>query len=53
MNLKDIKSRLTNFNKSSNLSKETYAFGDFIDILQKTSNDMIPMIINGEDIWLF
>lgn len=53
MNLNDIKSRLTNFNKSSNLSKETYAFGDFIDILQKTSNDMIPMIINGEGIWLF
>ncbi len=53
MNLNEIKSRLNNFNKSGNLSKDTYAFGDFIDFLQKSSNDMIPMIINGEDIWLF
>ena len=52
MNLKDIKSRLNNFNKSSNLSKESYTFDDFIDFLQKSSNDMIPMI-NGDDMWLF
>ena len=53
MNLNSIKSRLINFNKSSNLSKETYAFGDLIDFLQESSNDWIPMIINGECTWLF
>ena len=53
MNLNDIKSRLKNFNKSSSLSKETYKFEDFIDFLQKSSNDMIPMVINGEGVWLF
>ena len=53
MNLNDIKSRLKNFNKSSSLSKETYKFEDFIDFLQKSSNDMIPMVINGEGAWLF
>ena len=51
--MKDIKSRLTNFNKLSNLGKETYKFEDFIEFLHKNSNDMIPMIINGEGIWLF
>ena len=53
VNLNDIKSRLKNFNKSSSLSKETYKFEDFIDFLQKSSKDMIPMVINGDNIWLF
>ena len=47
VNLNEIKSRLKNFNKSSSLSKENYKFEDFIDFLQKSSKDMIPMIING------
>lgn len=38
MNLNEIKSRLNNFNKSGNLSKETYAFGDFIDFLPLLSS---------------
>ena len=53
MNLNDIKSRLNNFNKSSNLNKEKYKFEDCIDFLQKSLTDMIPVVITGENIWLF
>lgn len=53
MEFNKIKSKIINFNKTNNLSKEDYKFQDFINFLDETTDDNIPIIINGNGIWVF
>ena len=52
MMFSNIKSKIYSFNHVSRLLDEDYEFDDFISFLDVTSKDTLPMVINGNRIYL-
>lgn len=52
MKFDKIKSFIANFNKTSKFQEENYEFADFINFLKNSTEDFVPVVINGNGIWM-